>query len=122
MIPAHQIVVLAPFVAALVLVAIPGYRVGAVANVIASAVTFGAGLWLLIGGESGVGHYVIVDEFNIVFIAINTLVGFTTALFSASYIGHEIETGRLPPTFVRFYHAMFQAMMGSMNVLSLIHI
>ena len=47
---------------------------------------------------------------------INTLVGFTTALFSASYIGHEIETGRLPPTFVRFYHAMFQAMMGSMNV------
>ena len=63
-----------------------------------------------------VGDYAIVDEFNIVFIAINTLVGFTTALFSASYIGHEIETGRLSPSFVRFYHAMFQAMMGSMNL------
>ena len=63
-----------------------------------------------------VGDYAIVDEFNIVFIVINTLVGFTTALFSASYIGHEIETGRLSPSFVRFYHAMFQAMMGSMNV------
>ncbi|MGH8733403.1 MAG: hydrogenase 4 subunit F, partial [Burkholderiales bacterium] len=44
------------------------------------------------------------------------LVGFTTALFSASYIGHEIVTGRLSPPFLRFYHAMFQAMMGSMIV------
>ena len=67
-------------------------------------------------GDGTVGDYAIVDEFNVVFIVINTLVGFTTALFSASYIGHEIETGRLSPGFVRFYHAMFQAMMGSMNV------
>jgi len=116
MIQTYQIVVLTPYVSALLLVAIPGYRIGSVVNVLASAVTFAAGLWLLIGGERGVGDYAIVDEFNIVFIGINTLVGFTTSLFSASYIGHEIETGRLPPTFVRFYHAMFQAMMGSMNV------
>ena len=47
---------------------------------------------------------------------LNTLVGFTTSAFSASYIGHEIETGRLTPLFVRFYHAMFQAMMGAMNL------
>jgi hydrogenase-4 component F len=107
--------VLIPYAAALILVAVPGYRVGAVANVIVSAATFGAGLWLVVG-ERSVGDYAIVDEFNIVFIAINTLVGFTTALFSASYIGHEIETGRLSPSFVRFYHAMFQAMMGSMNL------
>ena len=65
-------------------------------NVLASAATFAAGLWLLVG-DGGVGDYAIVDEFNIVFIIINTLVGFTTALFSASYIGHEIETGRLSP-------------------------
>jgi len=111
----YQIVVLVPYVAALVLAAIPGYRVGSIVNVIASAITFAAGLWL-IGDERTVGPYAIVDEFNIVFIAINTLVGFTTSIFSASYIGHEIETGRLPPGFVRFYHAMFQAMMGSMNI------
>ncbi|HEY6981335.1 hydrogenase 4 subunit F [Reyranella sp.] len=111
----YQIVVLVPYVAALVLAAIPGYRTGAIVNVLASAITFAAGLWL-IGDERTVGPYAIVDEFNIVFIAINTLVGFTTSIFSASYIGHEIETGRLPPRFVRFYHAMFQAMMGSMNV------
>jgi len=111
----YQIVVLVPYVSALVLAAIPGYRVGSIVNVLASGITFAAGLWL-IGDERTVGPYAIVDEFNIVFIAINTLVGFTTSIFSASYIGHEIETGRLPPGFVRFYHAMFQAMMGSMNI------
>jgi hydrogenase-4 component F len=115
MIEAHQAVVLVPYGSALVLAALPGYRVGAIGNVAASAVTFAAGLWLLVGHQL-IGDYAIVDEFNVVFIAINTLVGFTTALFSASYIGHEIETGRLSPTFVRFYHAMFQAMMGSMNL------
>ena len=73
MIPTYQIVVLAPFAAALLLVAIPGYRIGAIANVIASAVTFAAGLWLLVGGERGVGDYAIVDEFNMVFIVINTI-------------------------------------------------
>jgi hydrogenase-4 component F len=88
--------VLAPYAAALVLVAIPGYRVGAVLNVLASAATLAAGLWLMVS-KGVVGEYAIVDEFNVVFIVINTLVGFTTALFSASYIGHEIETGRLSP-------------------------
>ena len=53
MIHAYQIVVLAPFVSALLLVAIPGYRVGAVVNVLAIAATFAAGLWLLFGGERG---------------------------------------------------------------------
>lgn len=112
---AYQAVVLIPYLAALLLVVLPGYRLGATVNVAASALTFAAGLWL-VAGERVVGHYAIVDEFNIVFIAINTLVGFTTSVFSASYIGHEIETGRLQPRFLRFYHAMFQAMMGSMNV------
>ncbi len=115
MIEAYQAVVLLPYGSALVLAAIPGYRVGAIGNMVASAATFAAGLWLLVGQQM-IGDYAIVDEFNVVFVAINTLVGFTTALFSASYIGHEIETGRLSPTFVRFYHAMFQAMMGSMNL------
>ena len=37
-------------------------------------------------------------------------------MFSASYIGHEIETGRLTPRFVRFYHAMYQVLMFGMNL------
>jgi len=46
----------------------------------------------------------------------NELMRLGSSAFSASYIGHEIETGHLTPLFVRFYHAMFQVMMGSMNM------
>lgn len=104
-----------PFLAALVLALIPGYRISAILNVIASGLTFAASLSFL-AMEPVVEDYVILDSLNIFFIILNTLVGFTTSAFSASYIGHEIDTGHLTPRFVRFYHAMFQGMMGSMNM------
>ena len=47
---------------------------------------------------------------------LTTFVGFTTSVFSASYIGHELEIGRLTPTFLRFYHAMYQVLMFAMNL------
>ena len=47
---------------------------------------------------------------------LNTFVGFTTSVFSASYIGHELETGRLTPAYLRFYHAMYQTLMFAMNL------
>ena len=62
------------------------------------------------------GTYLLVDDLNKVFIVLTTFVGFTTSVFSASYIGHEIEIGRLTPRFVRFYHAMYQALMFAMNL------
>jgi hydrogenase-4 component F len=43
------------------------------------------------------GPYLLVDDLNIVFIVLTTFVGFTTSVFSASYIAHELETGRLTP-------------------------
>ena len=57
-----------------------------------------------------------VDDFNVYLIVLNTFVGFTTSIYSASYIDHELETGRLTPAYLRFYHAMYQAMMGAMNL------
>ena len=36
---------------------------------------------------------------NIVFVVLTTFVGFTTSVFSASYIAHELETGRLTPAY-----------------------
>jgi hydrogenase-4 component F len=104
-----------PFLAALLLALIPGYKVSAIVNVIASGLTFAASLSFLTMNPV-VEDYVILDSLNIFFIILNTLVGFTTSAFSASYIGHEIDTGHLTPLFVRFYHAMFQGMMGSMNM------
>jgi hydrogenase-4 component F len=108
-------VFIVPYVSAVLLAIVPGYRTTAIGNVLASLVTFAVGLSLLFQARS-VDEYFIVDELNILFIALNTLVGFTTSVFSASYIGHEIETGKLTPSSVRFYHAMFQGMMGSMNL------
>jgi hydrogenase-4 component F len=104
-----------PFLSALILALIRSYRVTAIGNVIASGLTFAASLSFL-AIPPIVAHYVILDDLNTFFIILNTLVGFTTSVFSASYIEHEIETGRLTPLFVRFYHAMFQAMMGAMNL------
>jgi hydrogenase-4 component F len=37
-------------------------------------------------------------------------------VFSASYIAHELEIGRLTPNHLRFYHAMYQLMMFGMNL------
>ena len=58
----------------------------------------------------------LVDDLNIVFLVLNTFVGFTTSVFSASYVRHELETGRLTPVYLRFYHAMYQILMFAMNL------
>jgi len=104
-----------PFLSAILLALIPSYRVTAIGNVLASGLTFAAGLSFL-ALPPVVKSYVILDDLNVFFIILNTLVGFTTSVFSGSYIEHEIETGHLTPRFVRYYHAMFQAMMGGMNL------
>jgi hydrogenase-4 component F len=41
-------------------------------------------------------------------------VGFTTSLFSARYVIHEVEIGRLVPRYLRFYHAMYQGFLFTM--------
>ncbi len=104
-----------PVLAGFLLALIPSYRIGAAGNVFASGLTFTASLSFLAMPPIA-EDYVILDSLNIFFIILNTLVAFTTSVFSASYIGYEIETGHLTPAFMRFYHAMFQAMMASMNM------
>jgi len=78
-------------------------------------VTLLAALSLLIA-KPATGPFLLVDDLNIVFIVLNTLVGFTTSVFSASYIAHELETGRLSTTQLRFYHAMYQILLFAMNL------
>jgi hydrogenase-4 component F len=112
---ALEALLLVPALAVPVLALISDYRLGSIVNVIACGLSFGAGVALLFAAP-GRGDLLIVDDFNIFFVVLTTLVGFTTSIFSATYIAHEIEIGRITPTFLRFYHAMFQAMMGAMNV------
>ena len=105
-----------PVVAAALLALMPGYKVTARINVAASLLTFAAALSLFVTERPAPGQYLLVDDLNIVFIVLNTFVGFTTSVFSASYIAHELETGRLTPANLRFYHAMYQVMMFGMNL------
>jgi hydrogenase-4 component F len=105
-----------PLVAAAILAVFPGYRAGALINVLACAATLLSALSLFFIDRSPPGSYLFVDDLNIVFIVLTTFVAFTTSIFSASYIGHELETGRLSPTYLRFYHAMYQLLMFGMNL------
>ena len=109
-------VLILPVAAAAVLALLPGYRVSAWINVAASLATFLAAAALLVLARPEAGDYLRVDDVNIVFIVLNTFVGFTAAFFSASYIAHELETGRVTPANLRFYHAMYQIMMFGMNL------
>ncbi|PIW29238.1 MAG: hydrogenase 4 subunit F [Rhodobacterales bacterium CG15_BIG_FIL_POST_REV_8_21_14_020_59_13] len=105
-----------PVGAAVLLALLPGYRVSSWINVATSFLTLLAAASLLVLDRPVPGNYLQVDDLNIVFIVLNTFVGFTAAFFSASYIGHELETGRLTPANLRFYHAMYQIMMFGMNL------
>jgi len=82
---------------------------------LAAGLTFMAGASLLFQPAYRT-DILIVDDFNIYLVTLTTFVAFTTSIFSASYIGHELEIGRLTPAFLRFYHALYQAMIGAMNV------
>ena len=108
-------VLIIPTLAAAVLAMLPGYWLTARLNVIATLGTFLAALSLFFNRPPA-GRYLQVDDLNNVFIVLTTFVGFTTSVFSASYIGHEMEIGRLTPTFLHFYHAMYQVLMFAMNL------
>ncbi|MGA8197507.1 MAG: hydrogenase 4 subunit F [Acetobacteraceae bacterium] len=108
-------ILLVPLAAAAVLAAISDYRMSARINVAASLLSFLCALYLLVDRPAP-GQYLLIDDLNVVFILLNTFVGFTTSAFSASYIGHELDTGRLTPGYLRFYHVMFQLMLFGMNL------
>jgi hydrogenase-4 component F len=101
-------VLLIPAVASLLLALVPSYRIGAALNVAATLAGLAAScsLFWSVGYQTDLFF---VDDFNIYLVALTAFVGFTTSVFSATYIAHEIETGRLTRRHLRFYHAMYQA-------------
>jgi len=105
-----------PAVAAAVLALVPGYRLGARLNVLAALLTLLASLLLLSPDRPEPGRYLFIDDLNVVFIVLTTFIGFTTSVFSATYIAHELEIGRLTPQYLRFYHSMYQVLMFAMNL------
>ncbi len=105
-----------PLAAAALLAVLPGYRATSRLNVIASLITLIAAASLYFLPRPQPGPFLFVDDLNIVFIALSAFIAFTTSVFSATYIAHELETGKLTPTYLRFYHAMYQLLMFAMNL------
>jgi len=108
-------VLVIPVVAGAILAFVGSYRLGAAINVLATALTQIAA-WALVFARPAPSIYLQVDDFNIFLVILNTFVAFTTSVFSASYIAHELATGRLTRGYLRFYHAMYQVLMLGMNV------
>jgi hydrogenase-4 component F len=104
-----------PAVAAALFAALPDYRLAARSNIAATGLTLLCSISLFFAKPQP-GAYLLVDDLNGTFVVLTSFVGFTTSIFSASYIGHELEIGRLTPPFVRFYHAMYQVLMFAMNL------
>jgi hydrogenase-4 component F len=101
-------VLLIPAAAAFVLAFVSSYRIGAALNVAAAAAGLLASFRLFWSVQDQTDLF-FIDDFNIYLVVLTAFVGFTTSVFSASYIGHELEIGRLTPARLRFYHAMYQA-------------
>jgi hydrogenase-4 component F len=108
-------VLVIPAAGAVLLALLPGFWLSARLNVLISLATLAAALSLLIERPAP-GTFLFVDDLNVVFVLLTTFVAFTTSAFSASYIGHELEIGRLTPRYLRFYHAMYQILMFAMNL------
>lgn len=104
-----------PAAGALLLAAIPGYRLSAAVNAIICALTLSCA-GLLYSHRPPPSLYLLVDDVNTVFLIVSALVGFTTSVFSAGYIAHELQNRRLRIRDLRFYHAMYQLLMLAMNL------
>jgi len=104
-----------PGFGALLLALVPRYRIAAALNVILSSLTLVCAV-LLYAYRPPATVFLIVDDFNTVFLLVSALVGFSTSLFSAGYIAHELQSRRLNPRDLRFYHAMYQLLMLTMNL------
>ena len=102
-----------PALAGIILAFVPRYRPAARGNVFASGLTFVASL-LPFFDRPKTTQFILIDDFNIYLIALTAFVAFTTSLFSARYIMHEVEAGRLQAGNLRFYHAMYQGFVFTM--------
>ena len=108
-------ILIIPAVAAALLAFLPDDRTTARLNILGTLLTLLCAVALFFARPEP-NLFLIVDDVNVVFIVLNTFVGFTTSVFSATYIAHELETGHLTPLYLRFYHAMYQTLMFAMNL------
>ena len=108
-----------PLFAAAVLAFVGDRKVAPEINILGSAATFIAGIWLAFevyvrGPMLSGGKSFFVDEFNVYLAVLTSFVSMTTAVFSRRYMRREREHGRVGHVGMRFYHAMFQLFIFAM--------
>jgi hydrogenase-4 component F len=104
-----------PLAGAVLLAFVSNHRLGGWINAGVSLATLIVAVLLLLGFEAPEPtHFVFIDDFNIYMVILTSFVAFTAAWFSAGYIAHEIEEGRLSSIHLRFYHAMYQVLSFAM--------
>lgn len=88
-------------------------------NVGLNVVTFIATLWLALdvfnnGTLFSPQKALLVDSFNVYLIVLTAFVGLTTSIFSAPYMAHEREIGKLTDGRLKLYYSMYQGFMFAM--------
>ena len=115
------LVLIIPFAASAVL-ALVGHRdYAARINSACSLLTFLASILLAVrvvdeGPTRAFDQQFFVDPLNVFLIALTSLVGFTTSVFSAPYMSIEHDHGKLSSGRLRLYHSMFQMFMCTMLI------
>ncbi|MBI5453196.1 MAG: hydrogenase 4 subunit F [Deltaproteobacteria bacterium] len=113
------VVLSASLVAAVILAFVGDRKVASQINILGSAATFVASVFLALEVYTGgpmitAGGYFFVDAFNVYLSVLTAFVSMTTAIFSRRYMRHEREKGRVGRAGMRFYHAMFQLFIFAM--------
>ncbi|MBF0516999.1 MAG: hydrogenase 4 subunit F [Nitrospirae bacterium] len=113
------ILLITPFIAALVLAFIGDRRLAPVINIFCSFLTFMVSVALAIevyncGAITAGGKFFFVDAFSVYLSVLTAFVSMTTAVFSRGYMQREREHGRVGKVRMRFYHAMFQMFIFAM--------
>lgn len=118
MIPAY-LLLFVPFVG-IIYFALVGHQpqVGRI-NTWFNVVTLLMSLWLAInvlfsGTILSGSQYFIVDSFNVYLIVLTAFVGLTTSIFSAPYMAHERDLGKLTEKRLKLYYSMYQGFMLAM--------
>ncbi|MCG6551306.1 MAG: hydrogenase 4 subunit F [Candidatus Magnetominusculus sp. LBB02] len=113
------VLIITPFVAALVLAFIGDRRLAPSINIFCSFLTFTASVALAteVNGAGPIivgGKFFFVDAFSVYLSVLTAFVSTTTAIFSRGYMQREREHGRVGHVRMRFYHSMFQMFIFAM--------
>ncbi|NOY12987.1 MAG: hydrogenase 4 subunit F [Deltaproteobacteria bacterium] len=118
---ALYLTLLIPLAATLCFAVIGHWKQAGTLNLLVCLATFGTSLQCAVevfnhGALLSPGKLFYVDAFNVYLLLLNAFVGLTTAVFSRSYMAHEVEIGRVDDARMRLYHSMYQGFLLTMLV------